>query len=164
MDHVREMVDLVDLFVAPSASLARRFRDEYGLPATKLVYLDYGFDRARLCGRRRTPGEAFTFGYIGTHIPAKGIQLLLRAFNEMPPPTRLRIWGRARGQDTEALRAFAARLPNNAGARIDWLPEYENEQIVRDVFDHVDAIVVPSIWAENSPLVIHEALEARACR
>jgi MoaA/NifB/PqqE/SkfB family radical SAM enzyme len=29
------------------------------------------------------------------------------------------------------------------------------------VFDHVDAIVVPSIWMENSPLVIHEALQAR---
>ena len=30
-----------------------------------------------------------------------------------------------------------------------------------DVFNHCDAIVVPSIWAENSPLVIHEALQAR---
>ena len=30
-----------------------------------------------------------------------------------------------------------------------------------DVFNRCDAIVVPSIWAENSPLVIHEALQAR---
>ena len=30
-----------------------------------------------------------------------------------------------------------------------------------DVFDRVDAIVVPSIWVENSPLVIHEAQQAR---
>jgi MoaA/NifB/PqqE/SkfB family radical SAM enzyme len=29
------------------------------------------------------------------------------------------------------------------------------------VFNRVDAIVVPSIWAENSPLVIHEAQQAR---
>jgi len=32
---------------------------------------------------------------------------------------------------------------------------------VRDVFDAVDAIVVPSIWLENAPLVIFEALQAR---
>jgi len=41
------------------------------------------------------------------------------------------------------------------------LAEYANEDIVRDVFNHVDAIVVPSVWAENSPLVIHEAMQAR---
>jgi glycosyltransferase involved in cell wall biosynthesis len=39
--------------------------------------------------------------------------------------------------------------------------EYSNENIVRDVFNRCDAIVVPSIWVENSPLVIHEALQTR---
>ena len=39
--------------------------------------------------------------------------------------------------------------------------EYRNEDIVPDVFNRCDAIVVPSIWAENSPLVIHEAQQAR---
>ena len=34
---------------------------------------------------------------------------------------------------------------------------YDNSKIVEVVFNHVDAIVVPSIWTENSPLVIHEA-------
>ena len=161
MRHVREMAELVDVFVAPSASLARRFHEQYGLPATKIVHLDYGFDRTRLHGRRRGAGEPFTFGYIGTHIPAKGIQLLLRAFGELPAPLRLRIWGRPHGQDTDALCAAAQALPNDAGLRVEWLPEYANENIVRDVFDRVDSIVVPSIWVENSPLVIHEALQAR---
>lgn len=161
MRHVREMAELVDVFVAPSASLVRRFHEEYGLPATKIVHLDYGFDRTRLRGRRRDAGEPFTFGYIGTHNPAKGIQLLLRAFGELPAPLRLRIWGRHRGQETDALRALVERLPNDAGLRVEWLPEYANENIIRDVFDRVDALVVPSIWVENSPLVIHEALQAR---
>jgi MoaA/NifB/PqqE/SkfB family radical SAM enzyme len=39
--------------------------------------------------------------------------------------------------------------------------EYRNENIVAEVFDRVDGIVVPSIWEENSPLVIHEAQHAR---
>ncbi len=161
MAHAREVVDLVDLFIAPSRYLHDRFRDEFGLPARKLVYLDYGFDLARLAGRHRPPGEPFTFGYIGTHIPAKGIHHLLEAFGQVAGGPHLRIWGRPRGQDTEALRAIAARLPDGAGARVTWASEYRNQDIVRDVFDRVDCIVVPSIWAENSPLVIHEALQAR---
>ena len=51
-------------------------------------------------------------------------------------------------------------LEGAAGERIEWRTEYENSDIVRAVFNHCDAVVVPSIWAENSPLVIHEALQA----
>jgi len=151
----------VDLFIAPSRYLHARFRDELGLPERKLVYLDYGFDLARLSGRKRVPGEPFAFGYIGTHIPAKGIHHLIEAFGRVPGDARLRIWGRPRGQDTEALRELASRLPGGAGARVEWLPEYRNQDIVPEVFNRVDAIVVPSVWVENSPLVIHEALQAR---
>jgi len=161
MQHMRAMVEHIDLFIAPARYLERRYRDEFGLPQGKLVYLDYGFDRTRLTGRHRRPGEPFTFGYIGTHIPAKGIHQLIDAFGHLHGNPRLRIWGRARGQETAALRALADRLPDNAGARVEWSPEYRNQEIVPDVFDHVDAIVVPSIWVENSPLVIHEAQQVR---
>ena len=72
MGHVREVCDAVDMFVAPSMYLLQRFRDDFGIPERKLTYLDYGFHRQRMEGRSRTGGEPFTFGYIGTHIPAKG--------------------------------------------------------------------------------------------
>ena len=161
MKHVREMSELVDLFIAPARYLRDRFRDQFGLPESKLVYLDYGFARERAAGRRRVGGEPFTFGYIGTHIPAKGIDYLIRAFGKVKGDARLRIWGRPRGQDTEALKAIAASLPPHVAERIEWRHEYKNQEITRGVFDHCDAIVVPSIWVENSPLVIHEAQQAR---
>ncbi len=161
MAHLREVAQEVDLFIAPARYLYQRYRDDFGLPERKLVYLDYGFDTRRLAGRRRPAGEPFTFGYIGTHIPAKGIHHLLAAFGRVTGPARLRIWGRHRGQDTEALMALARRLPGDVASRVEWLPEYRNADIVRDVFNQVDAIVVPSVWVENSPLVIHEALQAR---
>lgn len=161
MTHVRHVSELVDVFIAPSRYLADRYREGFGLPPSKLVCLDYGFARSRLAGRMRSPGEPFTFGYIGTHIPAKGVHDLIRAFGLLHGEARLRIWGRHRGQDTDALEAIAKSLPNGIGDRVDWLPEYRNQDIVRDVFNRVDAIVVPSVWAENSPLVIHEAQQVR---
>lgn len=161
MRHVRQVAELVDLFIAPARYLHDRFRDGFGLPERKLVYLDYGFARERLRGRSRAPGEPFTFGYIGTHIPAKGIHDLIGAFGHVRGGARLRIWGRPRGQDTSALVRLAASLPASVARRVEWCPEYENQAIVRDVFDRCDAIVVPSVWVENSPLVIHEAQAAR---
>ncbi len=161
MAHVREVCDAVDVFIAPAMYLLRRFRDEFGIPERKLTYLDYGFHRERMAGRARTPGEPFTFGYIGTHIPAKGVNHLIESFGKVSGSPRLRIWGRDRGVETAGLRAMAHGLLDNAGERIEWMDEYRNQDIVSDVFNQCDAIVVPSIWAENSPLVIHEALQAR---
>ena len=162
MRHVREMTEFVDRFIAPARYLHDRYCDEFGLPARKLVQLDYGFDLTRLRGRRvRPPGGPFVFGYIGTHIPAKGIQDLIHAFGSVAGEAVLCIWGRPRGQNTEALMELARGLPGGKAKRVEWLPEYHNADIVRDVFDRVDAIVVPSVWVENSPLVIHEAQQAR---
>lgn len=161
MAHMREMAELVDVFVAPARYLLDRYRDDFGLPERKLIYLDYGFDRKRSANRNRVQESEFTFGYIGTHIPAKGIHDLIRAFGLLTGKARLRIWGRPRGQETAALKDIAASLPAEIADKIEWMPEYRNQDIVRDVFDRVDAIVVPSVWVENSPLVIHEAQQAR---
>jgi glycosyltransferase involved in cell wall biosynthesis/MoaA/NifB/PqqE/SkfB family radical SAM enzyme len=161
MKHVRTIVELVDAFTSPSHYLLERFAREFPLPRAKLHFLPYGFDLKRLCGRQRVAGEPFTFGYIGTHIPAKGIHLLLEAFAHVPAPVRLRIWGRSRSPETPALQQATKRLPLEVQERIEWLPEYANEKIVPEVFNRVDAIVVPSVWVENSPLVIHEAMQAR---
>jgi glycosyltransferase involved in cell wall biosynthesis len=40
---------------------------------------------------------------------------------------------------------------------IEFCGGYVNENLAEVVFSQIDAIVVPSIWGENSPLVIHEA-------
>ena len=161
MSHIREVCDAVDMFIAPSMYLLRRFRDDFGIPERQLAYLDYGFHRERMEGRSRTQGGPFTFGYIGTHIPAKGVNHLIESFGRVSGEAKLRIWGRDRGLETAGLKALALSLPNTAGTRIEWMGEYRNQDIVADVFNRCDAIVVPSIWAENSPLVIHEALQAR---
>ena len=177
-EAVRAAMQHVDVFIAPSRHLRDRFVDEGGLPRERVVLLgaaadlssrpapaltralhaapDYGFDHARLAGRARAPGEPFTFGFIGRHMPAKGVDALLSAFRSVRGNARLRVWGRPEGQLTAALRALAG-----GDARVEWRHEYSNEHIVTDVLNHCDALVVPSIWEENSPLVIHEVQQAR---
>ncbi|NDC91589.1 MAG: glycosyltransferase, partial [Acidimicrobiia bacterium] len=102
----------------------------------------------------------FVFGYIGTHTPEKGIDLLLKAFAHGNIDARLRIWGAERAE-TKELIEIAAQFPIKAKNNIEWMGSYRNENIVEDVFNKVDAIVVPSIWGENSPLVIHEAQQVK---
>ena len=151
----------MDLFISPAKYLKQRYETHFGLPPDKSVYLDYGFNRSRMDGRQRIFDDPFTFGYIGTHIPAKGIHQLIEAFGQLEGDCQLRIWGRDRGQDSRSLRTVAETLPADKRDRVIWMPEYKNQQIAQDVFSLSDVIVVPSVWVENSPLVIHEAQQSR---
>lgn len=161
MTHIRSVAEQVDLFISPARYLKNLYEQDFGLPADKSIYLDYGFDRSRMEGRNRTNGESFTFGYIGTHIPAKGIHQLIEAFGLLKGDCKLKIWGRDSGQPSAALHEIANKLPSEKRKHVEWMTEYKNQQITKDVFNRVDAIVVPSVWVENSPLVIHEAQQAR---
>lgn len=158
MAAARRAAAAVDRFIAPSEQLLQRFVQDFNIESDRIEYLDYGFQADRLppLGPPEMDGE-YIFGYIGTHIPAKGVNLLIEAFGQLEVPSRLKIWGRPLGAATDALRAMAAPL----GDRIEFLGEYENNHIADEVLGRVHCIVVPSIWIENSPLVIHEA---QACR
>ena len=158
MKEIKKIVSKIDLFIAPSKYLKNRFEEDFYIPKEKIIYLDYGFPTKYLLPTQKiTTNDPYTFGYIGTHIPAKGVNLLIEAFKKIEQPAILKIFGRDNGQSTKALRNMASSSKN----RIDFLGEYMNQNLANDVFSKVDCIVVPSIWGENSPLVIHEA---QACK
>jgi len=158
MYAIRTICEKIDLFIAPSQYLRDRFIRDFTIPANKIQYLDYGFPTEYLTPVLPNKGHTdYTFGYIGTHIPAKGVNLLIEAFAKLTGNARLMIWGRDAGQGSMALRKRAADI----STRIEFRGEYINKNLADTVFSQVDCIVVPSIWGENSPLVIHEA---QACR
>jgi glycosyltransferase involved in cell wall biosynthesis len=154
MIETKAIINKVDAFIAPSNYLRNRFVNEFSVPENKIIYLDYGFPTEYLTQTEKSKDNTnFTFGYIGTLIPAKGVNQLIEAFCQIETPATLRIYGRQNGQSTDALKLLAATSKN----KIEFAGEYINHNLANDVFSKVDCIVVPSIWAENSPLVIHEA-------
>ena len=159
---IQSMISQISLFIAPSLTVKNRVQQELHITEDKIVYLDYGFDLKRFEGRKRSEtSEPFVFGYIGTHIVSKGIDLLIKSFSKLQKSAILRIFGRKRSETTPFLENLAKSLNMPDYLKIEWMNEYNNFNIIKDVFNHVDAIVVPSIWDENSPLVIHEALQAK---
>jgi glycosyltransferase involved in cell wall biosynthesis len=154
MRTMRDLVSIIDLFIAPSEYLRNRFIKDFKLPEDKIIYLDYGFPTHYLQPIVKNKKEPiFTFGYIGTHIPAKGVNLLIEAFQQIKESAKLKIWGWKDAQSQKALLAMTEKSANI----IEFCGGYVNENLAEVVFSQIDAIVVPSIWGENSPLVIHEA-------
>lgn len=154
---VQETLAAVDLFIAPSRFLRERFI-EFGIPPEKILYKDNGFDLAPFLAvqRRPRPERPVVFAYIGTLVEHKGVHVLVEAFNHIDPTAaELRIYG-----DPEIFPQYTARLRALAThPRLSFVGGFDNRDVAR-VLAEVDALVVPSLWFENSPLTIHEALLA----
>ena len=160
MAEVHHQLQFVDYILAPSRYLGERVAKELNLRPGQIHHEPYGLDRGRLSGRSRVRERELVLGFMGRITPAKGIHQLLEAFGCTTGEARLRIWGTLGEPERGPLLRLVEGLPPDRARRIEWMGGYQNEEIVSRVLNHLDVLVVPSIWEENSPLVIHEAQQA----
>jgi glycosyltransferase involved in cell wall biosynthesis len=154
---VQQTLSAVDVLIAPSHFLRDRFI-EFGVAADKILYLDNGFDLTPFGAFpvRSRAHERVVFAYVGTLVEHKGVHILIEAFNRLSPTAAaLRVYG-----NLEVFPAYTARLRALAThPGISFAGGFANRDIGR-ILAEVDALIVPSLWFENSPLTIHEALLA----
>jgi glycosyltransferase involved in cell wall biosynthesis len=153
---IRGALDLVDLFVAPSETVRERYV-EWGIPRERILLEDYGRTLAPAATDRPAPHE--TLGIFGQVNPYKGFDVLLRAMGALGPPLpKLRVHGANLDLQEHRFRdeiaALLAAAPNVTDVG-PYPPERAGEMMAA-----VDWVVVPSVWWENSPLVIQEAFAA----
>jgi glycosyltransferase involved in cell wall biosynthesis len=151
----REAAAHFDVLVAPSPSLAREF-NALGFGGTRLRTADYGFSPMPAFTRRVTRSGALRVGFVGTLVWHKGVHVLVDAIGQIESGlVDVRIFG-----DTATFPSYVAELRRAAaGLPIRFLGRFERGNVAA-IYAELDVLVVPSLWLENSPLVIHEAFMA----
>jgi glycosyltransferase involved in cell wall biosynthesis len=158
--RMQRIFELVDCFIAPSKFLLKKFTS-LGLAENKVIHLDYGFHTEPFKGIKHKKSGKLRLGYIGTLIPPKGVHVLLGAFSKITSPrVELRIHG-AFDEQNDDYRSYSNRLRALFHQKnVIWYGAYKNQTLNR-ILSEIDLLIVPSIWYENSPLVIHEAFMAQ---
>jgi glycosyltransferase involved in cell wall biosynthesis len=158
LEAARTVASQFDLLVGPSSSIAAEFR-ALGVAPRSLEVADYGFaPLAESASTGSSPGAAapLRVGYVGTLVWHKGVHVLIDAIRELPPgQVEVFVFG-----DIDTFPDYTARL--RASARdlpVRFMGRF-NRDGVSTVYSQFDVLVVPSLWLENSPLVIHEAFMA----
>lgn len=157
------VVPHVDRFIAPSRFLLERFV-EWGIEPARIEHVRTGLDLSRFPAgarsRRAGTGPQLRVGFLGTLAPHKGPHLLLEAWARLPSELRGRATLELHGPASpdEAYRARLGELAKVAGAALGG--PLARAEVAARVAD-LDLLVVPSVWFENSPMVIHEALALR---
>jgi glycosyltransferase involved in cell wall biosynthesis len=158
---IQSHLALVDKFLAPSLLLRDRFV-AWGIPPEKIVFSDYGRVAPSRIEADRS-GASNSIGFFGQLNFHKGVLTLLNAM-------RILASEEANGKIAPHLRLH--------GANLEWQPPDFQEQFrslvdtpnvtfigqygedeLPDLMADVGWVVVPSIWWENSPLVIQEAFQ-----
>jgi len=156
-DYLAMALAEVDTLISPSLYLARAYI-RAGVSPRKIRVISNGVDVhrfSRLSKVERKGPLRFSFvGHLGHH---KGVILALEALRYLPPGSAvINLVGD--GELMPALRQRAQELGCTAMVRF-W-GKVDNRRI-EEVFRETDALLLPSIWPENQPVSITEAMASR---
>ncbi|WP_376094468.1 glycosyltransferase family 4 protein [Roseomonas sp. CCTCC AB2023176] len=160
--YLKRFFRLVDRFISPSRFLAGRYA-AWGLPPDRIEVIENGMPGAPGATATTPPPDGLTIGFFGQISRLKGIDVLFDAAALLDDARvtglRIEVFGDHSGQPPEFRALFEARL-RDAPKSVQLHGPYDNAR-VGSLMRSVDAVIVPSVWWENSPLVIQEAFLAR---
>jgi glycosyltransferase involved in cell wall biosynthesis len=155
---VKSALELVDLFITPSEH-ARHTFIEWGLPHDRVVHEDYGRFPVPALPDPPNAGRRRTIGFFGQVTRYKGIDVLLEAMKllcETDTDVRLLLFASGIERAQPEFRARLNALLAEASESVKFQGRYEQAALPA-LLSAIDWMVVPSIWWETGPLVIHEA-------
>ncbi|WHI50423.1 glycosyltransferase family 4 protein [Microbulbifer sp. MLAF003] len=159
--YIKSIFNLVDMFVSPSHFLIERYK-AWGIPEEKMVMIENGQPEIETpAPRPLAEGEGRgRFAFFGQINPFKGVDVLLEAFKLLPEDTQekvhLDIHGANLQGQTEEFQEKILGLLEDLGDLVTLHGSYESHEIGR-LMEQADWVIIPSVWWENSPMVIQEA-------
>ncbi len=155
--YLKQVFARFDLVLSPSRFLMNKMT-EYGMKSQQLVHLPIGLEphHSELVAANGSKHQ-LRLGFLGQITPHKGVHLLLKAFQQLqkaPGSCQLLIYG-----DTSDKDGYQSQLKEQAAHDPDiiFAGSYRNRD-VGQVLSQIDVVVVPSVWYENYPVVILEAM------
>ena len=152
---LRHEMNLLDGIIFLSQAARRRFEPLLSKPRTTVIYngleTEWFADSPSARNAPRGEGEGLVLGYAGALAAHKGVHLILEALRELKwGDVRLRIAGGGEAEYEARLREAARGLQVEFVGRV---PPGEMPGFLRSL----DALIVPSVWPENLPMVVFEA-------
>lgn len=161
-DFIRLALDHVDMFVAPSRYIAGRYA-QAGLPADRITVLPNGVDVARFhpaaaaAGQGRNDVTITYAGYLGTHkgvgTLVEAVSLLLRRPASTGQAIVLQLVGEGPEREAYLMQAEALGIAGN----VRFAGKVQPAEM-RGIYAGSDIVVLPSIWGENQPVCLMEAM------
>nr|WP_154337592.1 glycosyltransferase [Paracoccus sp. S-4012] len=158
--RMKELLGLMDVLISPSRFLRDRF-EAWGIAPGRIAVIENGLEAERGPALDAATAARLSrrFAFFGNATPTKGLDVLVRAAalleaDEDAAPLRIEV----HGVTAERFAALWPDLP--LPANVDFKGRYRAADAVA-IMRRQGWVLVPSVWWENSPVVIEEAKAAR---
>jgi len=156
--HMQRVCSDVTTFLAPSSFIRDRFV-RFGVDASRILLAPYGFDARPFRALSRSASPRLRLGFVGSLMVSKAPHVLLEAVDRLPRGSvSVSLFGAATGYHGDD--RYRDRLAPLLGREFVVAHGPVPHEQIADALRSIDVLVVPSIWPENSPLVIQEAFLA----
>lgn len=153
LPFLSEKLGAVDRVLVPNQFMWNVL-SRYGMNVDRAVLQPFGINLDYQHNVERTPSPVLRIGFIGTLAKHKGAHVLIEAVKRLSGvECELKIYGRFI-DDPEYGCQIQAQA--ECDERIRFMGGFPNSEI-GTVMSELDVLVVPSIWLENTPLVIYSA-------
>jgi glycosyltransferase involved in cell wall biosynthesis len=149
--QIRRALRQIDAFLAPSR-LVGQVAIRAGANPKRVHRLSYGIDMHGVRPRAARMDGEFRVAYIGSLAWQKGVHVLVEAFNDVPEPAVLTVYG-----DPSVFPDYSRYVQAIARSpRIRFAGVLSRSELW-PMLAEIDVVAVPSTWYENQPLTILEA-------
>jgi glycosyltransferase involved in cell wall biosynthesis len=156
--YMKHKINQIDRVIVPSRTMETLLQ-RHGLQPARTIHLPYGIYTDRIPRHtNKGTGPQLRVAFIGTLVEHKGCHILINALRALPAdlPIKLSIHGKLTEFPAyiEHLKTLAVDDP-----RIEFAGPFHPPE-VGGILAEIDLLVCPSLWYENTPLVIYEAMAA----
>ncbi len=161
--HLQEIANSADAITVPTLLMKRLFTKN-GINPDLIHHIQFGIDDSKLKDfQNKTQSDVLRIGFIGTLFEHKGVDILIKAFQRISAKKapELKIYGpKDQFPDYFEYLKKLAESDESSQSRIHFLGSFPND-LFGQILTEIDVLVVPSIWYENTPLVMQSALTAK---
>jgi glycosyltransferase involved in cell wall biosynthesis len=160
-EWLRRNATSIDLFLATSASAAKKMAGLLAVDPTRIRVVRPGLDPERHPISEQRPREPFVIGYLSVIVPRKGLHVLLDAWRILTHEQRRPVILRVAGQvlDKSYWNELQSRTGGGGAGRFEYLGEVDRAGKLA-FFNASSVFVLPSVNEEARGLA---AMEAMAC-
>lgn len=151
---MKQCLRSADLVIFPTLFLYQEF-SKWGFEAKKTIISSHGINTEIFTNLKKTKSPVLRFGYIGSIIPSKGLDVLLKAWSKVSGQNiQLKVYGNL---DTDKKYKKEIMRLRKECKNVKFLGTFFPNEVAK-VFSGIDVLIIPSKWFENAPLVLRNAL------